>query len=45
MDKKKVLLQYQTPTVETVIVFDEVYTDQIFGASQDVGEEYPSIWD
>lgn len=43
MEIKKVLLEYQTPTVETVIVFDEIYTGQLFEGSDDIGDQYP--WD
>ena len=43
MEKKKELLEYQTPTVKAVLVFDDVYTGEVFEASQDVGGEYP--WD
>lgn len=43
MEKTKILKEYQTPVIETVLVFDNVYTDGFFEASQDVGEQYP--WD
>lgn len=44
MEKAKILKEYQTPVIETVIMFDEIYTNTL-APSPDVGGEYPDIWD
>lgn len=42
MEKKQLLLKYQTPTVVAVLVFDDVYTDALI-VSDEAGNPWP--WD
>ena len=44
MEKEKVLREYQTPVIETVLLFADVYTATL-APSPDAGAEYPDIWD